>query len=422
MVPALTALARTAARPVRRLGIVYVPNGIVMEKWTPAEAGAAYELTPMLQPLAAFRDRLLVLSGLDDKAGIPRPGEGGGDHARAAATFLTAVHAKKTEGPDIRAGVSIDQIAAQTLGAETPLTSLELAIETNEMVGACDAGYSCVYVNTLCWRDATTPLPMENDPRRVFERLFGDSDSTDPAERTRRIREDRSVLDSITEEAADLRRVLGADDRLKVTQYLDAVRDAERRIQKAEDQNARDLPVVDRPAGTPATFEEHAKLMFDLQVLAYQCDLTRVITFMMAREVSGRSYPEIDVRDPHHALSHHRGDTAKIAKLERVNEHHMSAFTYYVDRLASTPDGDGTLLDHALLMYGSGMSNGDMHLHLNLPIALVGGRGQITGGRHVRYPKGTPLANLYVSMLGRLGAPADRFGDSTGTLEQLSDL
>jgi hypothetical protein len=422
MVPAFTALAKTAAAPVRRLGVVYVPNGIIMDKWTPAEVGTAFALTPMLEQLAPFRDRLLVLTGLDDHAGIPLPGEGGGDHARAAATFLTGVHAKKTEGPDIRAGISMDQIAAQVLGAETQLASLELAIETNEMVGACDAGYSCVYVNTLSWRDATTPLPMENDPRRVFERLFGDSDSTDPAQRSRQIREDRSVLDSVTKEAADLGRALGADDRTKLTQYLEAVRDAERRIQKAEEQNAQELPVVDRPASTPSVFEEHAKLMFDLQALAYQCDLTRVITFMMAREVSGRSYPEIEVRDPHHSLSHHRGDLAKIAKVERINLHHMKMFAYYLEKLRSTADGDGSLLDHTLLMYGSGMSNGDMHVHTNLPVSLVGGRKQLAGGRHLRYPAGTPITNMYLSVLDKVGVPVDRFGDSMGKLELLSDI
>jgi hypothetical protein len=422
MVPALTALAGSAAARIRRLGIVYVPNGIIMEKWTPAEEGKGFALTPMLQPLAPYRDRLLVVSGLDDGAGIPLPGEGGGDHARAAATFLTGVHAKKTEGPDIRAGISIDQIAAQTLGMQTQLASLELAIETNELVGACDAGYSCVYVNTLSWHDATTPLPMENDPRRVFERLFGDSDSTDPARRIRLSHEDRSVLDSVANEAADLRRTLGADDRAKLAQYLDAIRDTERRIQRVEQQNSRELPLVDRPASTPAVFEEHAKLMFDLQLLAFQCDLTRVITFMMAREVSGRSYPEIEVRDPHHALSHHRGDPAKVAKVERINLHHMNVFAYYLERLQATADGDGSLLDHTLLMYASGMSNGDMHVHTNLPIVLVGGRDQVAGGRHLRYPAGTPVTNLYLTLLDTVGVPVERFGDSTGKLELLSGM
>ena len=422
MVPALTALAKTPAAPIQRLGIVYVPNGILMDKWTPAEVGRGFTLTPMLEQLAPFRDHLLVVSGLDDRPGIPRPGEGGGDHARAAATFLTGVHARKTEGPDIRAGISVDQIAAGVLGADTQLQSLELAIETNEMVGACDAGYSCVYVNTLCWRDATTPLPMENNPRRVFERLFGDSDSTDPAARRRQVQEDRSVLDSVAEEAAALRRTLGAGDRVKLAQYLDAVRDVERRVQIAEEQSDRELPVVDRPAGTPSTFEEHAKLMFDLQVLAYQSDLTRVITFMMAREVSGRAYPEVGVRDPHHSLSHHRGDEAKIAKLERVNLHHLNVFAYYLEKLESTADGDGSLLDHTLLMYGSGMSNGDQHVHTDLPIVLVSGRDQISGGRHLRYPAETPIANLYLRLLDRVGVPVDKFGDSTGKLELLSDI
>jgi hypothetical protein len=316
----------------------------------------------------------------------------------------------------------MDQVAARVLGAQTELASLELAIESNEMVGACDAGYSCVYVNTLNWRDAATPLPMENDPRNVFERLFGDRDTTDPALRSRRIREERSVLDSVTEEAAALGRLLGADDRTKLAQYLDAVRDVERRIQRAEAQNVQAFPVIDRPAGTPAIFEEHARLMFDLQTLAYQCDLTRVVTFMMAREVSGRSYPEIEVRDPHHALSHHRGDAAKIAKVEKINLHHISVFAYYLDRLRSTPDGDGSLLDHTLLIYGSGMSNGDMHVHTDLPILLAGGRGQIPGDRHIRYSEGTPITNLYLSVLDKVGVPVEALGDSSGKLELLSDL
>jgi hypothetical protein len=376
----------------------------------------------MLAQLAPFRDRLLVLSGLDDRAGVPRAGEGGGDHARAAATFLTGVPAKKTEGPDISAGVSVDQIAAQSMASKTQLASLELAIETNEMVGACDAGYSCVYVNTLCWRDATTPLPMENDPRLVFERLFGDSDSTDQEQRIRRMREERSVLDSVTEEAAGLRRILGADERSKLSQYLEAVCDAERRIQTAESQNAQ-LPLVDRPAGTPGTFEEHAKLMFDLQVLAYQADITRVTSLLVGREQSGRSFPNIGIAEPHHSISHHRDDPELIAKKARIDAYHVQLLSYFLQKLDATPDGDGSLLDHSMILYGGGLGNPNLHEHSNLPVLLAGGgTGTLKSGRHIKYPDETPMTNLLVSLLDKVGVPMDKVGDSTGKLEGLSEI
>ena len=421
MVPALTALSRTAARPVRRLGIVYVPNGIWMERWTPKTDGPGFELTPTLEPLAPFREQVTVVSGLDSKQADPLPGEGAGDHARAAAAFLTGAHPHKTEGADLRAGVSMDQIAAESLGRETQLASLELALDSNELLGACDAGYSCAYSNTLSWRTATTPLPMISDPRGVFERLFGASASTHPAERRARLQEDRSVLDAVTAKVHRLHRELGAGDRVRLSEYLDAVRDIERRIALAEEQSARELPHVERPVGIPSSFEKHAKLMFDLQVLAYQTDMTRVITFMLGREVSSRAFPEIGVPDAHHPLSHHQGDPEKIAKLIKVDLHHVRMFAYYLERLRTTPHGDGSLLDSAAILYAAGISDGNAHSHHDLPVLLAGGGGSaLTGGRHIRVPSETPIANLYVTLLEMVGVPVERLGDSTGQVPRLA--
>jgi hypothetical protein len=423
MVPALSALGKTVAKPTIRLGTVYVPNGIWMNKWTPAAEGAAFELTPILESMAPFRDRLIVLSGLANREGDALPGEGSGDHARAAGAFLTGVHPKKTEGTDLRAGISMDQIAARELGKETQLASLELALESKAPVGACDPGYSCAYGNTLCWRSPTTPLPMENDPRAVFERLFGSSDSTDPAARLARIREDRSILDAVTQKLAGLQRALGPRDRTRLDEYLEAIRDVERRMRKAGEQSNTAVPVatMEQPAGIPATFQEQAKLMFDLQVLAYQADLTRVITFMMARETSNRAYPEIGVPDAHHPLSHHAGDADKIAKLIKVNIYHARMFGYYLEKLASTSDGDGSLLDHVVIIYGSGMSDGDRHNHHDLPLLLAGGgAGRISGGRHLRYSPETPVTNLFLTLLDKVGVPIESIGDSTGKVEHLS--
>jgi hypothetical protein len=423
MVPALTAVSRTAAAGARRMAVVYTPNGMMMPDWTPKGEGTAFELSPILQPLAAYRDQMVVLSGLEDKYGWPQADEGAGDHARASATFLTGVHAKKTEGADIRAGVSMDQIAARFLGTETQLASLELALESVELLGACDAGYSCAYANTISWRTPTTPMPMENDPRAVFERLFGGTDSTDRASRLARIRKDRSILDSVAERASVLHRNLGARDRAKLTEYLDAVRDVERRILKAEEQSARELPVVERPAGVPTSFEEHARLMFDLLTLAFQTDMTRVSTFMLGREVSARAYPEIGVPDAHHPVSHHQNDPEKLAKLAKINVLHAQQFAYFVERMQNSPDGDGSLLDHSMLLYGSAISDSNVHMHDNLPLVLVGGAdGRIEGGRHLVYRKGTPVTNLFLNMLDKLGVPADSIGDSTGRLEHLSDI
>jgi len=413
MVPALSALQKTAAHPVRRFGVIYVPNGMMMASWTPAGEGAGFDLKPIMQPLAPFRDRLAVLSGLSSRppAAIP----GGGNHARASTRFLTDVPPKLSQNTELQAGVSIDQIAAKELGRQTQLTSLELSLDGRDFAGSCDVGFSCAYTNTIAWRDASTPLPMENDPRAVFERMFGDSGTTDPAARRARVREERSILDAVTEQIGRLQRRLGSRDRAKVEQYLEATRDVERRIQKAEEQSAQELPRVDQPAGVPATFEEHAKLMFDLQVLAYQTDLTRVITFMIGRELSGRPYPEIGVNDAHHPTSHHQNDPEKLAKLAKINTFHAALFAYYLDKLKSTPDGGGSLLDHTLLMYGAGMSDSQLHAYSSLPLLLVGGG--VKGGRHLKFAADTPLANLHLTLLDKLGVRIDTIGDSTGPLD-----
>ena len=424
MVPALSPLRASAAAPVKRLGVVYVPNGIVMNQWTPDATGSGFEMKPVMQPFEPFRDRLTVLSGLANKHGDALPGEGAGDHARAAGAFLTGVHPKKTAGADIRAGVSMDQIAAREFAQETQLASLELSLDSKEPLGACDPGYSCVYANTLNWLGETTPLPMENNPRVVFERLFGGSGTTDAAARRARMQEDGTILDAVAGKLARLRASLGGRDRAKLDEYTEAIRDVERRIHLAERQGLTDLSVaMEQPPGIPGTFREHARLMFDLQVLAYQADLTRVITFMVAHETSNRAYPEIDVSDAHHPLSHHGGDTEKIAKLIDVNIFHAEQFAYYLDRLARTEDGDGSLLDQAMILYGAGMSNGNTHNHHKLPISVAGGgAGSLKGNRHFSYDDDPPVTNLFLSLLAKLGVPQESFGDSTGELKELTDI
>ena len=410
MVPALTALVNTAAKPTNRLGVVYVPNGIAMGSWTPKADGAAFELTPILQPLVPFRDRLVVLSGLNGA-------KGGGSHAGASTRFLTGVTSKASEY-DLHASVSLDQLVAKELGQHTQLASLELALDSRDVSGSCDVGYACAYTNTIAWRGPTTPLPMESNPRAVFERMFGDSGTTDSRTRLARIQTDRSILDSVTQTVADLQRGLGPTDRVKIAEYLEAVRDVERRIQKAEEQTTRELPVVEQPPGIPSSYEEHAKLMFDLQVLAYQCDLTRVITFMLGRELTGRSYAEIGVPDAHHPLSHHLNDPQKIAKIAKINTYHVALLAYYLEKLRSTRDGDGSLLDHMMILYGAGMSDSDKHDPSNLPILLLGaGSGQLKGGRHLKYSHDTPMANLLVTVMDKLAVPMETIGNSTGKAE-----
>ena len=419
MVPALTALSRTAAAPVKRFGVFYVPNGMSMPFWTPEREGPLDALPPTLRSLNNLKEHVLLCGGLDDEAA--NLVKGGGDHSRSAGTFLTCVPYKLTAGADVYAAVSVDQMAARELGRHTQITSLELGIESNAMLGSCDGGASCAYTNTVAWRTPTTPLPIENNPRAVFERLFGSSGTTDPEARMARMRRDRSLLDAVNGELALLGRSLGPGDQVKLDEYLSAVRDAERRIQLAERQGETDLPVVDRPIGTPSDYAEHARLLMDLLALAYQTDLTRISTFMLAREVSSRAYPEIGVSDAHHPLSHHQDRPINLQRLHLVNEHHFRQFAHLVERLAATPEGDGTLLDSTLFLYGTGISDSNTHFHEDLPIALIGGKATgITGGRYVRYPTGTPLANLHMRVLEMLGTPVESFGDSTGTLKRLS--
>jgi hypothetical protein len=423
MVPALTATAASAARPALRFGVVYVPNGMVMQEWTPKADGPGFELLAAMKPLEAHRDRLLVLSGLASTPPVSAA-TGAGVHARASTRFLTDIHPKRSDTSEVLAGVSADQMIAKEYGSATQLASLELAIEGRDLAGSCDIGFSCAYTNTIAWRGAKTPLPMENDPRVVFERMFGGSGSTDRQARLAQIEADKSILDSVVERVSEFNQRLGARDRAKVAEYLDAVRDIERRIQKAEEQSSNELPVVEQPGGIPASFADHAKLMFDLQVLAYQTDLTRVITFMFGRELSGRTFPEIGVVESHHATSHHQNDPVKLANLLKVKVLHSTLFAYYLDQLAATPDGDGSLLDHALIVYGSGMGDSNLHAPNDLAVLLAGGAaGKIRPGRHVKFKPATPLANLHLSVLDLFDVQGvAEMGDSTGRLQQLADL
>lgn len=416
MVPVL----RAGPVPPKRLGVIYTPNGIMMQNWTPAAEGVAFEFTPTLAPLAPFRDRLLVLSGLNSTPPVMPGNEPTGVHARASTRFLCDVQPKPTLGADLVAGVSIDQLIATRPGRETQLASLELALEADDAGGAGDPGFSKVYDSTISWRSATSPLPMEHNPRVVFERLFGDA-GTKPEARMARLAQERSILDSVMEAGARLQKEVGPGDRAKLGEYFEAIRDVERRIQKAEEQKDRTLPEIDHPPGVPLSFVEHAKLMYDLYALAWQADLTRVVTFMLGHEFSGRTYPDAGVPDAHHAISHHQGNSASLAKLARIDAFNISLFAYFIEKLRSTQDGDGSLLDHSMVIYGAGMSDGNQHDPKNLPILLLGGgTGRLKGGRHLRYPKDTPLANLHVSLLDKLGLPIDRIGDSNGALSNLS--
>lgn len=421
MAPALSALAGSAVAPIKRLGVFYVPNGMSMPYWFPKTEGPLTAMPPTLKSLEAFKDRVLLCGGLaDEPANRVR---GGGDHARSAGTFLTGVPFKLTSGADVFGSISMDQIAAKEFAKETQLASLELGIESNAMLGSCDGGASCAYTNTIAWSNETTPLPIENDPRAVFERLFGTSGSTDRGARLARIQQDRSILDFVNEQLSGLQRRIGPTDKIRVTEYLDSVRDVERRIQMAEQQNSRALPVVEQPIGIPSDYAEHARLMMDMLALAYQTDLTRVSTFMLAKEVSGRSYPEIGVADSHHPVSHHQDEPAKLERLHKINEYHFRQFAYLVDKLSKLPEGDGTMLDHTLFLYGTGISDSNTHFHDDLPIALVGGKAAgITGGRYIRYPKGTPLTNLHVTILGNMGVAVEKIGDSTGTVDRLTGV
>lgn len=424
MTPALAAPGTNPAAPVNRMAFLYVPNGIIMKDWTPKADGKDFEFTRTLKPVEPFREKLLVLSGLDHYNGQSL-GDGAGDHARAGATWLTGMHPKKTEGADIFAGVSADQVAAKEIGKLTTFPSLELGLEDNRMVGGCDSGYSCAYSNTICWSSPTTPLPPEINPRAVFERLFGDGETTDPAARALQARQDRSILDFVREDAARLGNNLGASDRRKLTEYLDSVREIERRIGKIEARNAEsaNLPTIDRPAGIPPTFEEHIELMFDLMTVAFQADLTRVITLMIGREGGNRTYRSIGVPDAHHGLSHHFNDPSKIDRLQKIDQHHVEMLSLFLKKLGEAKDGEGSLLDHSMVVYGSSLSDGNRHDHLDLPTLFAGGAvGRVRGGRHIRYKKGTPMTNLFVSMLDMAGVRTEKLGDSTGKVEYLTDI
>jgi hypothetical protein len=415
MVPAFASPAETAAKAVKRLSFFTVPNGIIMEKWTPATVGSSFELTPILEPFGPFKDRMLIIGGLANNEARKLEFEINGDHPRACSAYLTCTHPKMTSGADIRCGVSVDQIAARELGKQTQLASLEMGLEST-LIGACESAYSCVYYNTIVWSTPTTPLPTENRPRAIFERLVGDT--TNSAERAARLAENRSILDWVSGDLKRLMRSVGESDRFKLDQYAEAVRSVERRIQLAEEQASRELPKMEKPIGVPENFSDYAKLMLDLQVLAFQGDMTRVSTFVFGHEMTGRAYPELGFGDPHHALTHHQGDAAKIEKVLRINMFHATLFQYFLEKMQSVPEGDGTLLDHSLISYGSPLSDGNMHMHKDLPVMLIaGGVAGIRGGRHIRYTQDTPMANLYLALLEKLGIELDKFGDSTGKLD-----
>ena len=421
MTPAFAAASRLGSNTPRRVAFVYVPNGIIMKDWTPAADGSAFDFPRILKPLEPFRKDLLVLSGLTHNTGRAL-GDGPGDHARAAASFLTGVHPKKTAGADISSGVSVDQIAAQKIGAATRFASLELGCEDGRLVGNCDSGYSCAYSNSISWRTTSTPMPPEVNPRAVFERLFGDASET-PEARAKRLGYNKSILDFVLEDTQRLKGDLGKTDRRKLDEYLDAVREIERRIELAEHDSQQFTPTIEKPAGVPVEFADHVRLMFDLMALAFQADLTRISTFMICREGSTRTYREIGVSDAHHPLTHHRGNPEWIEKVAKINSFHLEQFAYFVAKLKATPDGDGTLLDRMMVVYGSGLADGNQHTHNDLPVAIAGGgNGALRPGRHVRYPKETPMTNLYVAMLDHMGITPEHIGDSTGELQHLTDL
>jgi hypothetical protein len=415
MVPSMTALANSPANParLRRLGFVYMPMGCDVTRWTPPGGDALAELSPTLRSLAPVKDKIAVISNLELRNAYP------GTHATSNASFLSAAKAKRTESTDYYLGTTVDQLAARALGGDTQLPSLELSMDLLSVVGQCDNGYACVYQNNLSWSSPTTPLPAEAHPRIVFENLFGEGGTA--AERRTALRKRASLLDSVTEELTRLQNTLGPGDRDRVSQYLESVRDVERRIERAEaaaeENPSRD---VDRPLGVPASYADHARLMFDLQVLALEADITRVITFQLARETSNRTYPEIGVSDPHHPLTHHGNDPEKIAKVAKINQFHVSLFAEFLQKLQSRPEGSGSLLDNVLYLYGSGMGNPNVHDHVNLPIIVAGGAaGNMRGGRHIQYNEATPLANLHLTLLDKVGVRLDSFADSDGKVDDL---
>lgn len=418
MVPAFASVGdKAAVKSPLRVSWISSPNGRIMENWTPMTEGAGFEFTPTLEPLAPFRDQLLILSELNIKAADAREGEPGGNHGRPCGAFLTGVHPK----PGGAVNVSADQLIAKETGKYTQLASLQLAIDSADISGVADGAYSDAYQKTISWSSPTTPLPTENNPRKVFERLLGESDSTDPAVRLARIRKNRSILDSLVGDMNHLMAGLGPADRRKLTEYFEALRDIERRIQLAEEQSSREMPQMDRPAGVPSVFSDHAGLLFDLMVLAFQADMTRVITFMFGREQTTRTFPEIGVHEGWHPLSHHGGNGEAIEALKKVDLYHAQTFAKFLEKMRSTPDGEGSLLDHSVIVYGSTLSDGNHHLHNDVPALLVGGgSGQIKGGRHIRYG-GAPLSNLHITVMEMAKVPwkgwlDTKDSDGTGTL------
>jgi hypothetical protein len=411
MIPAQTLTRNTAAAPSPRLGFVYVPHGAIMDNWTPATEGAGFEFTRILKPLEPFRDRLTIVSGMGHRAA-----DSTAVHSLSPTTWLSGVRPKPTQGTDAYAGVTADQIAAQTIGQDNILPSMELAIEDHSgLIGACDRDYGCIYMNTLSWRTHTTPLPMEINPRKVFERMFGQGGSA--ADRLARIEGDRSILDAVMKEATGLQAKLGPQDRLKIGEYLENVREIERRIQKASQQVDSSMTLPEQPAGIPFSYEEHVGIMYDLLALAYQANISRVFTFMMAREVSNRTYPQVGVHDGHHATSHHQNRADKIEKLVKIQNYHLTLFTKFLEKLDTTKDGDGTLLDHSLILYGSNMSNSNAHNHFPLPtLVLGGGAGTMKGGQHIKEPDHTPMTNVLLTMLHKSGVEIESLGDSTGVI------
>ena len=421
MVPAFArGHALESLTPVR-MAFAYVPNGIVMKDWTPKTLGREYEFTRILKPLEALRSDIQILSNLDSNTGNAL-GDGPGDHARAGASFLTGVHCRKTAGADIRGGVSVDQVAAGKFTGVTRFTSIELGCEDSRTVGDCDSGYSCAYTNSLSWRTPQTPMPPEVNPRAAFERLFGSAEdlSLDPQTRARRVKYRKSILDFVRNDTQNLVKTLGPADKRKMDEYLFSVREVEQRIEIAEKDTRRVTPTIDKPSGIPFEFPEYAKLMCDLQVLAFQSDLTRIVTLVLGREGSNRVYPEIGISDPHHPLTHHRNNQEWIEKIVRINTLHIELFAYLLQKLKSTPEGDGNLLDHSMLVYGSGIADGNSHTHEALPVLLAGhGGGSLKPGQHQTAKTGTPITNLYLSLLDRMGAHQDTLGDSTGRFDQI---
>jgi hypothetical protein len=414
MIPGARAAEADAAARMR-FQVIYTPNGMIMQNFKPARAGADYAITPILKPLEPFREKITVISGLAHKQ-AEALGDGGGDHGRCCGSYLTGVHVKKTQGADIMSGTSMDQLVARQFAEATQIPSLELGLDPPSLVGSCDTGYSCAYTNTLSWSSPTTPLPVTINPREVFERLFGDGESLDAAARMSRLKRRASILDSVMDDAKRLSGALGSDDRKKMDEYAASIRDIERRIQKMEQADSAAPVQTDftRPAGIPDSFQDYARMMIDLQVLASQADLTRVGTLMIGREVSGRSYPELGVPDAHHPLSHHGNDPEKMAKLSRINALHMEQVAYYLKRMSEIREGEGTLLDHTMLLAGASLGDPNRHDHRDLPVILAGGLVQT--GHHVIVPPDTPMTNLLLSMMDRLGVKQERLGDSTGRL------